>query len=88
LPKEPLRSWSHTEDLGLSEERLPHLEQGEQRGNGQRSSPTELHPTELHLRTAIEQSPLATAILDPYGGYLLVNSAWKELWAPGVGGPS
>src|SRR5918993_315787 len=39
--------------------------------------------TELHLRTAIEQSPLATAILDPQGRYLLVNAAWNALWPPG-----
>jgi hypothetical protein len=38
--------------------------------------------TELHLRTAIEQSPLATAILDPDGRYLLVNDAWNALWPP------
>ena len=37
---------------------------------------------ELHLRTAIEQSPLATAILDPDGRCLLVNAAWNALWAP------
>jgi diguanylate cyclase (GGDEF)-like protein/PAS domain S-box-containing protein len=37
--------------------------------------------TELHLRTAIEQSPLATAILDPNGRCLLVNAAWNALWA-------
>jgi diguanylate cyclase (GGDEF)-like protein len=36
--------------------------------------------TEPHLRTAIEQSPLATAILDPDGRYLLVNAAWNALW--------
>ena len=40
--------------------------------------------TELHLRTAIEQSPLATAILDPQGRYLLVNAAWNALWPPGA----
>jgi diguanylate cyclase (GGDEF)-like protein len=39
--------------------------------------------TELHLRTAIEQSPLATAILDPDGRYLLVNAAWNALWPRG-----
>ena len=39
--------------------------------------------TELHLRTAIEQSPLATAILDPDGRYLLVNAAWNALWSRG-----
>src|SRR5829696_1335720 len=37
--------------------------------------------TGLHLRTAIEQSPLATAILDPDGRCLLVNDAWNALWA-------
>jgi diguanylate cyclase (GGDEF)-like protein len=39
--------------------------------------------TELHLRTVIEQSPLATAILDPDGRYLLVNAAWNALWSLG-----
>ena len=39
-----------------------------------------------HLRTAIEQSPLATAILDPDGRYLLVNAAWNALWPPGEDG--
>ena len=39
-----------------------------------------------HLRTAVEQSPLATAILGPDGRYLLVNAAWKALWAPEEGG--
>src|SRR5215204_5064710 len=39
--------------------------------------------TELLLRTAIEQSPLATAILDPDGRYLLVNAAWNALWPRG-----
>jgi diguanylate cyclase (GGDEF)-like protein len=43
--------------------------------------------THLHLRTAIEQSPLATAILGPDGRYLLVNAAWNALWSLGVGGP-
>jgi diguanylate cyclase (GGDEF)-like protein len=42
--------------------------------------------TEPHLRTAIEQSPLATAILDPDGRYLLVNAAWNALWPPGEDG--
>src|SRR5215217_1970954 len=42
--------------------------------------------TELHLRTAIEQSPLATAILDPEGRYLLVNAAWNALWPPAEDG--
>jgi PAS domain-containing protein len=41
--------------------------------------------TELHLGTAIEQSPLATAILDPGGRYLLVNAAWNALWPTGEG---
>ncbi len=40
---------------------------------------------DLHLRTAIEQSPLATAILGPDGRYLLVNAAWKALWSLAVG---
>jgi hypothetical protein len=39
------------------------------------------------LRTAIEQSPLATAILGPDGRYLVVNAAWNALWSLGVGGP-
>jgi diguanylate cyclase (GGDEF)-like protein len=43
--------------------------------------------THLHLRTAFEQSPLATAILGPDGRYLLVNAAWNALWSLGVGGP-
>jgi diguanylate cyclase (GGDEF)-like protein len=43
--------------------------------------------TQLHLRTAIEQSPLATAILGPDGRYLLVNDAWKALWSLAVGEP-
>ena len=43
--------------------------------------------THLHLRTAIEQSPLATAILGPDGRYLLVNAAWKALWSLAVGEP-
>ncbi|HEX8260157.1 MAG TPA: EAL domain-containing protein, partial [Rubrobacteraceae bacterium] len=43
--------------------------------------------TDLHLRTAIEQSPLATAILGPDGRYLLINAAWNALWSLGVGGP-
>jgi PAS domain-containing protein len=43
--------------------------------------------TELHLRTAMEQSPLGTAILGPDGRYLLVNAAWNALWALGRGGP-
>ena len=41
---------------------------------------------ELHLRTAIEQSPLATAILDPDGRCLLVNDVWNALWGSGVDG--
>jgi diguanylate cyclase (GGDEF)-like protein/PAS domain S-box-containing protein len=43
--------------------------------------------TELHLRTALEQFPLATAILDPDGRYLLVNAAWNALWGFGEGEP-
>jgi diguanylate cyclase (GGDEF)-like protein len=43
--------------------------------------------TYLYLRTAIEQSPLPTAILGPHGRYLLVNAAWNALWSLGVGGP-
>ena len=43
--------------------------------------------TDLHLRTAMEQSPLGTAIVDPDGRYLLVNAAWNALWALGEGGP-
>ena len=43
--------------------------------------------TDLHLRTALEQSPLGTAILGPDGRYLLVNAAWNALWALGEGGP-
>jgi diguanylate cyclase (GGDEF)-like protein/PAS domain S-box-containing protein len=42
--------------------------------------------TELHLRTAIKQSPLATAILGPDGRCLLVNDAWNALWGSGEGG--
>ena len=38
--------------------------------------------TDLYLRTAVEQFPLATAILGPDGRYLLANAAWKALWAP------
>lgn len=34
----------------------------------------------LHLRTAIEQSPLGTIIFDSDGRCLLVNAAWNELW--------
>ena len=43
--------------------------------------------TDLHLHTAIEQSPLGTAILDPDGRYLLTNAAWKALWGLGEGEP-
>jgi PAS domain-containing protein len=46
-------------------------------GIGKRSA-----STDLYLRTAIEQSPLATAILGPDGRYLLANAAWKALWEP------
>ena len=35
---------------------------------------------DVYLRTAIEQSPLATLIFDPDGRCLLVNAAWKALW--------
>ena len=42
--------------------------------------------TELHLRTAIEQSPLATDILVPDGRCLLVNDAWNALWGLGEDG--
>ena len=42
---------------------------------------------DLHLRTAIEQSPLATALLGPDGRYLLVNAAWNALWSLGLDGP-
>ena len=45
-----------------------------------------LKTTDLHLRTAIEQSPLGTAILGPDGRHLLVNSAWNSLLALGEGG--
>jgi hypothetical protein len=47
--------------------------------------------TDLHLKIAIERSPLATALLGPDGRYLLVNAAWSRLervvvpgcgWAP------
>ena len=41
--------------------------------------------TALHLRTAMEQSPLGTAIVDPDGRYLLVYAAWTALWGPGEG---
>jgi diguanylate cyclase (GGDEF)-like protein len=43
--------------------------------------------TDPHLGIAIEQSPLATALLGPDGRYLLVNAAWNALWSMGVGGP-
>jgi len=36
--------------------------------------------TEIHLRTAIEQSPLGTIIVDPDGRCLMVNAAWNDLW--------
>jgi diguanylate cyclase (GGDEF)-like protein/PAS domain S-box-containing protein len=35
---------------------------------------------DLHLRTAVEQSPLGTIIFDPDGRCLLVNAAWNALW--------
>jgi len=37
--------------------------------------------TEVHLRTAIEQSPLGTIIVDPDGRCILVNAAWNDLWS-------
>jgi diguanylate cyclase (GGDEF)-like protein len=43
--------------------------------------------TDLHLRTALEQSPLGTAILGPDGRYLLVNAAWNAMWVLGEDGP-
>jgi len=43
--------------------------------------------TGLHMRTAIEQFPLATAILGPDGRRLLVNTAWSTLWGFGEGEP-
>ena len=43
--------------------------------------------TYLHLRTAIEQSPLPTAILGPDGRYLLLNAAWNALWSLSASGP-
>lgn len=39
--------------------------------------------TEVHLHTAVEQSPLGTIIVDPEGGCLMVNDAWNNLWGPG-----
>ena len=39
--------------------------------------------TEVHLRTAIEQSPLGTIIVDPDGRCILVNAAWNDLWGMG-----
>jgi PAS domain-containing protein len=36
--------------------------------------------TDVHLRRAIEQSPLGTIIFDPDGRCLLVNAAWNALW--------
>jgi diguanylate cyclase (GGDEF)-like protein len=44
-----------------------------------------LKESDLYLRTAIEQSPLATAILGPDGRYLLVNAAWNALLSLAVG---
>ena len=43
--------------------------------------------TRLHLHSAIQQSPLATALLGPDGRYLLVNAAWNALWSLGLDGP-
>src|SRR5215203_3878972 len=57
------------------------------RGDGEMGIEKRGSSTDLHLRTAIEQSPLATAILGPDGRYLLVNAAWKALWALGEGNP-
>jgi len=57
------------------------------RGDGEMGIEKRGSSTDLHLRTATEQSPLATAILDPDGRYLLVNAAWKALWALGEGNP-
>jgi len=37
--------------------------------------------TEVHLRTAIEQSPLGTIIVDPDGRCMMVNGAWNDLWS-------
>jgi diguanylate cyclase (GGDEF)-like protein/PAS domain S-box-containing protein len=44
-----------------------------------------LHMMDLHLRTAIEQSPLGTIIFDSDGRCLLVNPAWNSLWSLGEG---
>jgi diguanylate cyclase (GGDEF)-like protein len=55
------------------------------RGDGEMGIERRKSSTDLHLRTATEQSPLATAILGPDGRYLLVNAAWKALWALGEG---
>ena len=44
--------------------------------------------TNLDLRIAIEQFPMATAILGPDGLCLLVNDAWKALWNPEESGLS
>ena len=41
--------------------------------------------TYVHLRTAIEQSPLATLVFGPDGRYLLLNAAWSRLWGLGEG---
>jgi diguanylate cyclase (GGDEF)-like protein len=57
------------------------------RGDGEMGIEKRKSSTDLHLRTATEQSPLATAILGPDGRYLLVNAAWKALWALGEGNP-
>ena len=57
------------------------------RGDGEMGIEKRGSSTDLHLRTATEQSPLATAILGPDGRYLLVNAAWKALWALGEGDP-
>ncbi|MBA3425695.1 MAG: PAS domain-containing protein [Rubrobacter sp.] len=39
--------------------------------------------TEVHLRTAIEQSPLGTIVVDPVGRCLMFNDAWNNLWSVG-----
>ena len=43
---------------------------------------------ERYLRTAIEQSPLATLIFRPDGSALLSNAAWKKLWSLAKDGDS
>ena len=41
---------------------------------------SDMSVTDIHLRTATEQSPLGTVIFDSDGRCLLVNAAWGELW--------